>query len=44
MDEAAYTALRAESRLAEITEIQNAKRLEAEIAQAMQENSQGFQS
>ena len=44
VDEAAYTALRAESRYAEITEIQNAKRLEAEMAQAVQENSQGFQS
>ena len=44
MDEAAYTALRAESRLAEITEIQNAKSLEAEMAQAVAENSQGFQT
>ena len=44
VDEAAYTALRAESRHAEITEIQNAKRLEAEMAQAVSENSQGFQS
>ena len=44
VDEAAYTALRAESRLAEIMGIQNAKSLEAEMAQAVAENSQGFQT
>ena len=44
VDEAAYTALRAEARHAECTAIQQGKQLEAEMAQAVAENSQGFQS
>lgn len=44
VDEAAYTALRAEARQAECTAIQQGKQLEAEMAQAVSENSKGFQS
>ena len=44
VDEAAYTALRAESRMAECNEIQQAKRIEADMAQAVAENASGFQS
>lgn len=44
VDEAAYTALRAESRLAETKAIQDDKRMQADMAKAVEENTSGFQS
>ena len=44
VDEAAYTALRAESRLVETQELQRAKQMEADMAKAIEENTSGFQS
>lgn len=44
VDEAAYTALRAEARHAECTEIQQTKQMLADMAAAVAENTGGFQS
>lgn len=44
VDEAAYTALRAESRMAECGEIQQAKQMQADMVKAVAENTSGFQS
>lgn len=44
VDEAAYTALRAEARYAECANIQANKRMEADMAKAVEENTSGFQS
>lgn len=44
VDEAAYTALRAEARHAECTEIQHTKQMLADMDKAIEENTSGFQS
>ena len=44
VDEAAYTALRAEARHAECTEIQQMKQMQADMAAAIAEDTGGFQS
>ena len=44
VDEAAYTALRAEARMAECHAIQADKQMQADMEKAVQENVSGFQS
>lgn len=44
VDEAAYTALRAEARHAECTAIQQDRQMQADMAKAVEENTSGFQS
>lgn len=44
VDEAAYTALRAEARHAECSAIQADKQMRADMAKAVEENTSGFQS
>ena len=44
VDEAAYTALRAEARHAECSAIQQDRQMQADMAKAVEENTSGFQS